>query len=501
MNQKFQNSEPWSREVSMPLYEGVVFQEISGEYTLPDYHPEVRRVLHVDAQLLPPAKYVSGNRVEPNGGVDYTLLYVGMDGGLYSAPLNAEYSMAFATEPQDALNAHEGVELLCDCVCDTVSTRLTAPRRITIKCRLRAKAAVYGRQILDERIAGPSDPDALQRLEREQGCLGVTCRLSDVITAEATLSLPTPDTRVVSANAAVISGGNRAEGGRILADCTVEGALLCATEGETEGYITVPFRLPVEGEIEHDRPHTDSCRHRVCGQISELNVNASEEGIGLRVGVVLEAQELWEERVRYTEDLYSTDRESVCEYAEHMAPTPLLCVTANLSQNHRWSAAEAGLPEGAEALTAFGKAIAEDMVWEKGKAFVSGRSFYTVIYRKDGEIAAWEQILPFRFELDCPTRAEDFFARVIVGQPSVRIDGDHWMLDAELFLCASLLGRAALRCVCRAELGEPLPPRDDAMIICYPSGGESRWDVAKRYAVPPASVLGDPQTDRYVMIS
>ena len=75
MNQKFEMAENLSEYAVMPLCESTVTQEVTGDYTLPDYQPEVRRVLHVGVQILPPAKYVSGNRVELNGNLDYTLLY------------------------------------------------------------------------------------------------------------------------------------------------------------------------------------------------------------------------------------------------------------------------------------------------------------------------------------------------------------------------------------------------------------------------------------------
>ena len=56
--------------------------EVSGDFTLPDGQPEIRRLLAVNERVLPPAKYVSSSGVECNGTVDYSVLYVGTDGGL-----------------------------------------------------------------------------------------------------------------------------------------------------------------------------------------------------------------------------------------------------------------------------------------------------------------------------------------------------------------------------------------------------------------------------------
>ena len=67
---------------TMPLCDRTVNTEINGEYTLPDYQPEIRRLLNVGLTVLPPAKYVGAGGVELNGTVEYRVLYVGGDGGL-----------------------------------------------------------------------------------------------------------------------------------------------------------------------------------------------------------------------------------------------------------------------------------------------------------------------------------------------------------------------------------------------------------------------------------
>ena len=501
MNQKFEMTGNLSEYATMPLCASTVTQEVTGDYTLPDYQPEVRRVLYVGAQILPPAKYRSGTRVELNGGLDYTLVYVGMDGELYSAPLSTEYSMALALEDVGTFDLGEGVELLCDLDCDTVSARLTAPRRLSIKCRLRAKMAAYGKRHLEEEVSGLSDPLHLERLEREVIGLGVTSNLSDVIVAEETISLPNESVRVVSADAVVLPSESRVEGGRITMGGRVEGRLLCAKE-EANGvqYEAMPFQLPIEGAIEYEASDATGCQARVGGRISELNVNATEEGITVRANVVLDAQILWKEEIRYTEDLYSTDQMTKCGYAEHTVPVLRTCLMSNFSQSERLAVDTLNMPEGSVPVAVFGRAMAEELNWENGKGVLSGRSHYTVICRKEDDIFSTELLLPFRFACDCPEMAEDFFCRISISSPTAKLDGDALMLDAELFLCATLLGHQDFCRVQSADFGDGLPAKEDALIVCYPAPGDTSWTVAKKYAVSPEKVLGNPEIDRYVMI-
>ena len=64
--------------------------EVSEEFTLPDYMPEVRRIVSCTAQVLPENKYLESSEVSLSGLAAYTVLYVGEDGELVSAPLNSD---------------------------------------------------------------------------------------------------------------------------------------------------------------------------------------------------------------------------------------------------------------------------------------------------------------------------------------------------------------------------------------------------------------------------
>ena len=45
-------------KLTLTLCDKTLRSEVSEDYTLPDYQPEIRRILHVIPTVLPPAKYV-----------------------------------------------------------------------------------------------------------------------------------------------------------------------------------------------------------------------------------------------------------------------------------------------------------------------------------------------------------------------------------------------------------------------------------------------------------
>ena len=58
------------------LYNGNQHSEISGEFSLPDYLPDVRRILRVKADPHITGKYMNGERLEFEGEVTMTLIYL-----------------------------------------------------------------------------------------------------------------------------------------------------------------------------------------------------------------------------------------------------------------------------------------------------------------------------------------------------------------------------------------------------------------------------------------
>ena len=77
--------------VSSPLFES------GGEFVLPDYLPKVQKVLRLEANALPPTRYMSGSEAQMSGSVLHTLIYLGEDGEMSAAVLPSKYEFTVPT--------------------------------------------------------------------------------------------------------------------------------------------------------------------------------------------------------------------------------------------------------------------------------------------------------------------------------------------------------------------------------------------------------------------
>ncbi len=485
--------------VTMPVCRKMTTAELSGDYTLPDYQPELRRLLYVSGRALPPAKYVGGGSVELDGTVEYQILYVGADGGLYSAPLTGGYSLHLPMENLSAFDMNEGVCVFTTCTPESITARVTAPRKLSLRCRMKCTVGAYGQMPLGERTVGEVDPATVCRLTEQVQTAALMSGRSDVISLSDEFALPFADARVVNADAGVLVSEVSVVGEEARARGEVIVKLLCASEDGT--MVTETKKLPFEGTLETEEMPNEDLSARVTGSVGELSVRVEEDKILCDVQLILEAHMGGNMEVSYTADLYSTERPCRTTASEHAVPVFLGAVTGNLSQSERMVAAEKGIPEGATVLDVYGSATVDGCEARDGRYVVNGQSRYVFLCEKGGEYSMTEVLLPLRYETEGRGLAPDWSdlcADVISCRG--RVSGDVLELDAELSIAGHFMGTQAIRALESVEFADQKKKKSGDTVLCYPAPDDTLWNMAKKYMVAPEDVEGDPENDPYVLI-
>lgn len=468
--------------ITMPLCDRTVTSEVSGEYTLPDYQPEIRRLLFVEPVVLPPAKYIGGANAEFNGTVEYQMTYVGSDGGLYTAPLSGEYGFSVPLEQVGDFDLNEGVVAMATTVCENLTTRVSAPRRLSIRCRLRSHARAYGRMPMEETYGGMAEPEGVQRLWGEAQNMRIVSGVSDRVNLSEEVSVTAEDSRVISADATAFVSDVRPAEGIVGAVGELMLRMMIAREDGSVEQLT--RRLPFEGEVELEEMTADAlCR--VSGVVSDLTVNVEEGRILCDIGLLLEARGMCNDSLRYTADLYSTDRVCDCEFREYALPVALKCENGNVSQSERIPLSQINFPEGASIADVRGSVRFDGCAAADGKYVLTGESRYLLLCQRDGEYSVTELTLPLRYETE-GVKGEPvcFDALGDVISCRARVDGENLNLDAELSVVADFSGVEPIRALSEARFGEKYDCRGNRIVVYYPTPDDTAWSVAKKYHVP-----------------
>lgn len=470
------------------------------EYTLPEYFPEIRKILHVEQTLLPPAKYASSTSAQMSGTADYRVLYVGADGSLYTAPVSAEYNVNIPIDMMESVDTSEGLEIVCSVCGESISTRAMGPRRISIRSRLKCIARVLGKIRLCESMIG--DVNLMSIYKRREKCLTAEycASNSELFETEYEISPLAEGMRIADADAKVFVESASVTPSGI--NCRGEVIFRALGIDENTGEImNVTKKLPFESEIELDEALPDALVE-VRGIPSEVRVEVEEGRAICKIGAILEAVCFANREAEYTADAYSCDSECSTVEQSYDSARVLLCKNANITLSERISSDDAGISPDAEVITAFALANIDSCKREGDKFIFDGNARFSVICVENGDYSCTDISLPFRYESDAALDGDMSSFSGTADAVSIKASNDRGTLalDAELYLGVNCLGTSGISVVDEVNFGDAVEKDTNSLIVCYPAPDDTLWSVAKRYKVAPSHVSGDPQTDKYVII-
>lgn len=487
---------PVCGNVQVSLCDRIITTDLGGDFSLPDYQPEIRRLLRIGASATPPARYAGGNGMDLAGTVDYFVLYMGNDDQVYCAPLSAEYRMQAPFDADAGENVSEPFVCVCDVCAEGAAGRVTAPRRLNIRCRIRANVRVYGERSLSCPDENGLAPGSVERLESHAQVCRVFCGTSDPTALQDDMILPQgADVRVVCAEGQVMVTEAVADRDAVTCRGEVTLKLLLAPLGTPTDGETVPPAAPtvalrhvpftVTLDMPGVTPDCTACAHGAC---SELSVQGEEGHIHTDLGIVLEATAQRNETVCYTGDLFSTRAAGECRFADCAAGRALQTVQGNFTLSDSLPLSEAGIDPAAQTVDILASAQPETVSCSKGRAVLSGTCRFQLLLCKAGEWSTAEIVRPFRYECDLPVGADTeqptFDGTVTAVTCRARMDGERVGLDAELAVSLRLTAPLSLHLLAGVTFGADVPRRRGEYVICFPAPSDTLWSVAKRYHAP-----------------
>lgn len=474
--------------------------DASEELTLPDYQPAINRLLRVTPTLTPPARYIGAGRIELSGSVNYGILYSGEDGQLYTATLPGTYSFEAAPDDIPEADLSAGACLLATVRPDSVTGRVTAPRRLSLRTRLTASVTCLADCHPDEILEGEVKPAELRRLVEE-------AEYGDAVHAEEE-SVPLEDEiipeqgegelRVIGADGWVFVNEASAARGCIVCRGELVTRILTCREGGQPGVECITRRLPFVHELEAPQV-SPGWECRGFGKCQSLNVSVGDGRLLCEAAMSLEAEACHRESFTSTRDIYSTSAPAEVSLTERRVWLPLKVANGNFSQSGVFDAAEVKLPPDARIIDAVGTANADSVVCERGRCVVGGEVHYNLVYHDGEQYGALELSQPFRYETDLPGGVPDGElcggAELTVLSCRPRMDGERVSVDCEISVALSVGLDTRIPMLERARFGAAAQPRAGECVVCYPDSGDTLWSVARRYLADADTIAAQNSLD------
>ncbi len=487
MNEKKQGSDT----LYALLYDGYTGCEVGGDGFLPDYLPDIRRVLRTETEVHITGKYKNGDRLTLEGTASIDLLYMAEDGCVYCMPGEYPFETSVTVTGLD-----EDTVLTAHITTDTASCRLSGPRRFTLKNKLKCHVrAVACRQTL------PRTPDALSVCRKQETVSA--CRIRYAETGELRYShdIQTPDTllsEVLHTGVVPMVTDTHISDGHVI--CSGEfciSALCAAVDGAgNRQTVSLRSRLPFS-----ETPASDGMLPRDCVCDPDISVHSvtaavSEDGHTLCLDFCAQLSVLCAEHteVSVTTDAFLPisqgpvmDAVLKKENPVSFLPEKTVYTTASSSIDTKYDPAD-----GIRSVCDYTCRITADKGTVDGKRvqFRGDMTVSAIMETSEGRKVPLHASAPFTWETEVPmTEGKGIISscRCVPVSCTLQLDPAshtlHCGADIAIHACfASLTPVTMVTDIgCKAS-DRPIPSYP--MVLYYPGEGETVWDVAKHYRIP-----------------
>lgn len=455
--------------------------ESGGEFVLPDYLPKVQRVLRLEANVLPPTPFVRAGEVQMSGSVLHTLIYLGEDGDMGATVLPTKYE--FAVPTGEAVHPTVDVAVRVD----SLSYRLSAPRKINIRTRLAAKPQIYSTVPVAPHCT-PEEIDGLHRLEETVDGVD-TCfvRLPDTELSDS-IDVAGAAIRPIwcGSTAAVTDVRVTADGAILRGDAYVK-VLVIGGDAPRMLRKKLPFEARLDTELEKGTAVT------ACAAVLSTEAGREPENGNIYVECViaLTCRLDTPRRIPIVTDAFSTQADGVVEMQKLTTHRLCFARTGVYGAGGSLPLTELGLSGADSVLDASGRIIVEDAQVADGKVVVTGRCMLQVICHTQDGLTAGEGSMPIRLTVDAEIPADTSVAATAqLAELRTRIDGEMLICDADAALTVCCTAHGECNVVGRIDFtaAKPIEKSPYPLAVIYPCG-DSLWTVAKENHTDPARLV------------
>lgn len=477
-------------------FEGVTC-ECTADGTVPDYLPEIRRVLSVRAEAIPGGQYTGQNRAECAGSCRFTVIYADPEGKMAAVEATGDFECGVPLGGADP----SAVSVNWEAEAETPVCRLGGPRKFSLRTTVccRAKLWMPGP---DSLLPPASEGDALEALRKEMTAREVAPFTSDAIPLSGTERCDAAgEVRILFCEGRVLVRECTPENGVLLCRGEVRVSVLCEPESGSAFPLTV--RIPFEEAVADLLPE-EECRAVCRGYLTECSCTVSEDGTGERsvtadVAMVLDGYRMRRARIAPVTDLFSVHcpchvQYSDCDVWENLGAT-CNCFTLDGFAEREEGAEEAvsvadtyiapapvRLSASGNMLTAEAEAKVQMILLsapdEEGRTIPFPVSFTA----------------PLKMEVQLPTTIPadaQLTGHLTLTAPHGRLDRNRLFFDTEACLSVSVdtVRREQVALHFTADCEHPFPTAGGGTVTAvYLQDGDTLWQVAKRYHTPTAAI-------------
>ena len=455
--------------------------DISNDYTLPDYIPDVKRLVNTDTRVILHNVFINHNSIVYEGEVVYSAVLICEDECIRNVTYSEDFSVEVNNENADQLNCHE-------CIVDNSAIRLISSRKLNCK----AKILTFSKQSVDvntsPKLKDSTNTEEAPVFEKKYlGCEYMTVDEKSVNSLHASQDLELPKdseeiSSVIYCKVDVIITEQKYIENKLYLKGDVSVSVLY--ESVNSCYVKTVIHLPFSDAVDDIEPF-NGCLCNI--EVNDIRAAVTNNSFGEMKKIELDytyniiCRTYTAHLVEVIDDLYATDRDTECSYGRLDSLRFDSVIISNLSVENDFL-----LDEGEDVITdaidCFCTVDGCHVSSEQGKVSLTGTLKCDLLLKSDG-YTNQSYTLPFKFEKNIENCISDPYNEysVKIARCSVDIDKNKIFINVELIINIMLAERCEYRYVTAVETEGIAQADTTPMIIYYPDKNDSLWDVAKKF--------------------
>ncbi len=464
------------------LSDNTVEESLEAELSLPEYMPEILRIIKSTAETKINSCRLVGERVTVDGVCDLRMIYTAEDGGIYTF----SQSRPFTRHCENSA-FNDCTDAIAETDVSYVNCRATGTKRAEIKAGITIKFTVSGEN--NSRFISRAENKGVEQKIYSVNGVSLGCCNTKHFSMSDTLNLNTPASFLISTRAVAVCSEIRKISNKIMikGEATVE---ICYVNANDKGCTErVKHTLPINQIIEYDGMD-ESYNGKVSLRVSAVDVIPKGETQGvftafdISLGISATATMYEEKELGFITDAYSVD--TALELSK--ATLDVYGAADDFTDTYVF---EGDFPISGEGVVGvvdcYGEISNIKVGAENDELAISGSlSLNAIIKDKTGSLSAVSKIFDFKYK-----HKGDYNSKNIVCTPDVRVVGAHCNIKGEntlavrceINISAWVMSREAVECVTSLVQSEkPLKRNINAITVYFPEEtNESLWGIARRY--------------------
>ena len=459
------------------------FKDIETEGVLPDYSPDISRLVRVDA-----APCVENVRCDDKCEISGKLVF----GLLYESDYKSKLAYTTFTVPFelkcDALAAKETYpDVRCDCT--DLTCRLLGQRKVSIKAKL--DAVMTGVRVDDITVAKADGSDLNTFFKTETLAVSLpVARAEAEAEIKENLRIGEAVASVVYSTAVFAPAETEAFDTSAAVKADMHISTLC--ELPDGGYRMYAHTVPVEVSVKNDAINGDSTLeakmdYSELSAVADLDEYGENKVINLHCNVRAAVTVRQEGEVTLPLDAFSRKHTCKCtrDDADFDIRVPQAGKTVSLERSHETDGDISAVLGSATAFEIGEARVSGNMLLVRGKAKTdvlaqSGESVVSRTFTDD-----FEDSIPFSGDI-VPSVGD-----ITVFESKAELYGDTLNIRAMAFVGLSGDEHRHVPVLAAVELGDADEPVGGGFRFYYPDESETIWDIAKKYRVDPERLMSD----------